>query len=133
MGWEVLLIGEKADQHLPGRRDRWLFDNTGKLLTERADLFCATYPLTSAARFLIGVDPPAQDSDWKSHEEKQEKVQDGANSFGSAVPEEAIPDGIATVPSSHCSLRKTCIVRRSFSSRLRNQSLSPVGLVAPYH
>lgn len=93
----------------------------------------ASYSRSSDSGFLVGADPPAQDSDWKDHEEKQKKVQDGANPLGGAVPEEAIPDGIATVPSSHCALRNTCNVRRSFSSRLRNQSLSPVGSVAPYH
>ncbi len=76
---------------------------------------------------------PAQDSDWKGNEKPQENVQDGASSFGSPIPKKAVPDKIAIVPSSHCSLRNTRVVRRSFSSRLRNQSLLPLGSVAPHH
>lgn len=104
----------------------------GRLLA--ASLLCvASYSRSSDSGFLVGADPPAQKSDWKDHEEEQEKVQDGANPLGGAVPEEAIPDGIATVPSSHGSPRNTCVVRHSFSSRLRNQSLLPLGSVAPHH
>jgi hypothetical protein len=80
-----------------------------------ASLLCvASYSRSGDSGFLVGADPPAQNSYWKDHEEEQEKVQDGANPLGGAVPEEAIPDDIVIMPSPHFSLRNTCIVRRSF-------------------
>lgn len=73
----------------------------GKICQEAASLLCgASYPRPSDG-VLLGPDAPAQNSDGKGHEEKQEKIQDGPNSFGGAIPKKAIPDDIVIVPSPH--------------------------------